>query len=136
MNSSRDKPPKVEAGATFGHLKILKVNSDNKTCLCECVCSNKVTLPIKEVKYGRKLTCGCRTRNEAPLKEGMIVREVKLLKREIDKTYPTGKKRCWLVECIYCGHQRTLRQTDIVTQRIGICPKCKNKKEKYHEEIT
>ena len=128
MKRSRDKPSQMLAGATYGHLKILSVNEDDKTCVCECDCSKVVTLPIKDVKYGRKQTCGCRTRNGQTLKEGTTVREVKLIKRAEDKVYPTGKKKCWLVECIHCKDRRVLRETDIVTQRIGICPKCKNKK--------
>ncbi len=128
MYRCRDKPD-IEVGSIYGHLKILSVNKNNKTCVCECSCSKQVTLSIKDVKNKRKTTCGCRTRRNRPLKKGMIVREVRIIEQATDEVYKTGKKKRWVVECVNCKSRRVIRETDLATQRIGICPVCKNAKE-------
>lgn len=124
-NRCRGKPEDF-IGKVFGHLKIIWVNEDG-TCSCRCDCSNIATLPFKEVIYGRKKTCGCRKRGNLRLSEGMIIRGVRLIRQVEDEVYKTGRKRRWLVECVNCKNQRVLREYDLTSQKVSICPKCKAK---------
>lgn len=122
---SRDKPSIPVKNEIYGKLKVLELNNDTKTCKCQCVCQKEISVTFHELLSGRKKTCGCRTRSQG-LHNGTIVREVRILKQVEDAIYKSGRKKQWMVECTNCGFKRILRETDLVTGKVSVCPNCKN----------
>lgn len=126
QGKARGDPKQIRAGDKIGHLDVLSVSGT--TAVCKCACGKETAIPLKDLKNGRKKTCGCGLRSEKRVRPGMVIREVKVIEPAEPKIFKTGTKKQWIVECIDCHFQRTMRETDLVCEKISICPKCKNRK--------
>ncbi len=126
QGKKKGNPIQIRAGDKVGHLTVLGV--EDTEAICRCSCGAEVKISVKDLKNGRKKTCGCGTRSDNKIHVGSVIREVKVIRPAEPKVFRTGIKKQWVVECVYCHFQRIMRETDLVCGKVSICPQCKNKR--------
>lgn len=58
---------RLKLGQQFGQLTVISKSKNDKNLtewLCLCICGNKVLVPTRNLKYGRRTNCGCKIKEQ------------------------------------------------------------------------
>lgn len=103
-------------GESFGLLTIIGTSLVNNKILqiCQCQCGNKIFVPYKELKSGKKYSCGCQSRKMEKIKQEFIGQKFgKLTVLELDIKLTQEKKASyWKCKCD-CGNIKTIAGTNL-----------------------